>query len=308
MSRGARCAPGGFVYHVLNRAVARLPLFEKPSDYEAFLRVLGEARAQILMRMLAFVLMPNHWHLLLWPEGDHDLSDFCRWLTHTHSMRWHAHYHTSGTGHLYQGRFKAFSVEGNAHFYQVARYIERNPLRANLVSRAEQWRWSSLYGDTEPAPLLAGWPVALPADWVEQVNTPHTEAEMEALRRSVRRGCPFGSVPWQQQGGAARTQPHVVPAGPPPQCCHSGFGLRMNRGCVLFSCLFLSFSEVHATGTGTFYIPTSAIAPGATTITSVSDGTLTNNTDVQGPIGDRIRTKFNCSMGTGTTSVWAYQA
>jgi len=68
------------------------------------------------------------------------------------------------------------------------------------------------------------------------------------------------------------------------------------------------FAEIHATGTGTFYIPTSAIAPGATTISSVSDGTLTTNTDLQGPVGDRIRTKFNCSMGTGTSGVWAYQA
>ena len=106
MSRGPRQAPGGCVYHVLNRAVARLPLFEKPADYEAFLRVLAEALEQQPMRILAFILMPNHWHFVLWPEGDRDLSDFCRWLAHTHSMRWHAHYHTSGSGHIYQGRYK----------------------------------------------------------------------------------------------------------------------------------------------------------------------------------------------------------
>ena len=61
------------------------------------------------------------------------------------AMRWHAHYHSAGTGHLYQGRFKAFPVEDDDHFYSVVRYVERNALRAKLVPRAEQWRWSSLW-------------------------------------------------------------------------------------------------------------------------------------------------------------------
>lgn len=222
MSRGPRHAPGGYVYHVLNRAVARLPLFEKPADYAAFLRVLGEALDQVPMRVLAFVLMPNHWHFLLWPKGDRDLSAFCRWLAHTHSMRWHAHYHTSGTGHIYQGRFKSFCVEGDEHLYTVARYIERNPLRANLVASAEDWRWSSLWrrvhGEEEPGPFLARWPVPLPADWVEHVNAPQTEAELEALRRSVRRGCPFGSVGWQQRMAKRLGLGHTLrPLGRPPK-------------------------------------------------------------------------------------------
>src|SRR5437660_246627 len=104
MARRPRQAPGGIVYHALNRAVARLPLFEKAADYAAFIRVLGEALDECPMRILAFVLMPNHWHFVLWPEHDGDLTAFCRWLSHTHSMRWHAHYHTSGTGHIYPGR------------------------------------------------------------------------------------------------------------------------------------------------------------------------------------------------------------
>jgi putative transposase len=90
----------GLLYHVLNRGVARLPLFEKPADYAAFQRVLAETLDQFPMRLLAYVLMPNHWHFVLWPRADGDLTAFCRWLTHTHTMRWHAHYHTSGTGHL----------------------------------------------------------------------------------------------------------------------------------------------------------------------------------------------------------------
>ena len=91
MSRGPRQAPGGTVYHVLNRAVARRPLLETPAAYAALLRVLAEALDECPLRMLAFVLLPKHWPCVLWPEHDGELSAFCRWLTHPHSMRWHAH-------------------------------------------------------------------------------------------------------------------------------------------------------------------------------------------------------------------------
>ena len=136
------------VYHVLNRAVARLALFEKDDDYAAFERVLAEAMEKHPTRLLAYQIMPNHWHMVIWPRKDGELPEFVRWLTHTHVMRWHAHYHTAGTGHLYQGRFKSFPVQTNEHFYQLIRYVERNALRANLAKRAQDWRWSK--------PLAAG--------------------------------------------------------------------------------------------------------------------------------------------------------
>jgi putative transposase len=156
------------VYHALNRAVARLPLFQKDRDFQAFERVLGEALEEAPIRLLSYCLMPNHWHMVLWPEKDGELTAFLRWLTHTHSMRWHAHYHTGGTGHIYQGRFKSFPVETDEHLYTVLRYVERNALRANLVSRAEEWRWGSLWrrqhGDTEALARLHAWPVPVPGN------------------------------------------------------------------------------------------------------------------------------------------------
>src|SRR5437660_12243822 len=161
MPRRARNAPGGLVYHALDRAVARLPLFQKDGDCAAFGRVLGEALEEHPTRLLAYCLMPNHWHLVLWPEQDGELTAFLRWLTHTHTMRWHAHYHTGGTGHVYQGRFKSFPVQEDEHFLAVCRYVERNALRANLVTRAQDWRWGSLWhrrGETEQGrKLLAAW-------------------------------------------------------------------------------------------------------------------------------------------------------
>jgi putative transposase len=203
MPRIARHAPKGFVYHALNRAVARLPLFQKQADYEAFERVLVEAHEKFPLDVLAYCVMPNHWHFVLRPNQDDQLTAFLRCLAHTHTMRWHSHHQTSGTGHLYQGRFKAFPVEDDDHFYTVVRYVERNALRAGLVAQAQAWRWSSLwrreYGDAQSRSLLARWPVPRPRDWVDHVNAAQTESEMDAVRRAVRRSSPFGSPDWQEK-------------------------------------------------------------------------------------------------------------
>ncbi|HEX4149094.1 MAG TPA: transposase, partial [Pirellulales bacterium] len=144
MPRRKRVSTGGFVYHVLNRAVARQRIFCKQADYLAFEQVLEEAQARVPMRLLSFCLMPNHWHMVVWPRGDGDLSEYLRWLTVTHTKRWHSHHHTTGSGALCQGRFRSFPIEEDEHFTTVCRYVERNPLRAKLVARAEHWRWSSL--------------------------------------------------------------------------------------------------------------------------------------------------------------------
>ncbi len=144
MPRQPRNAPGGYVYHALNRATARLTLFRKPPDYDAFLRVLAQALDRHPTRLLAYCLMPTHWHLVLWPEHDGQLSALVRWLTLTHSVRGHTHYHSTGSGHVYQNRFKAFPIQEDEHLLTVLRYVERNPLRAGLVARAQDWKWSSL--------------------------------------------------------------------------------------------------------------------------------------------------------------------
>lgn len=203
MGRAKRADDGGMVFHVLNRANARATIFEKPEDYAAFERVLKEALDRVDMRVLSYCLMPNHWHLVLWPRRDGDLSKFMGWLTLTHTQRWHAHHHTVGTGHLYQGRFKSFPVQDDEHFLTVCRYVERNALRANLVKLAEEWLWNSLWHRlqrTEFAQsVLSEWPVPRPRQWRQQVNQPQTDAEVAALRRSVNRGAPFGQPDWTKR-------------------------------------------------------------------------------------------------------------
>jgi putative transposase len=177
-----------------------MTIFEDSGDYEAFEEVLREAVARSKMRLLAYCLMPNHWHLVVWPKKDGELSQFAGWLTLTHTQRWHARRGSTGSGHVYQGRFKSFPIQDDEHFYMVARYVERNALRGNLARRAEQWRWSSLYrwlrGSAEDKELLAAWPLPRKSSWVEHVNAAQTEAELHALRLSIQRCSPFGDEGW----------------------------------------------------------------------------------------------------------------
>lgn len=200
MARALRHAPGGMVYHVLNRANGRQPIFRKDADYAAFERILDQVAERVGMRVLAYCLMPNHWHLILWPRRDGDLSNFMRLVTQTHAQRWHVHRRSAGSGHLYQGRFKSFAVSTDEYFLTVCRYVERNALRARLVARAEEWQWSSLWrrehGDANANKLLSEWPVDRPRQWVGRVNKPETAAELADLRRSVNRGTPFGEISW----------------------------------------------------------------------------------------------------------------
>ncbi len=226
MGRPLRSAAGGVVYHVLNRAAGRRRMFERPGDYAAFMEVLAEAHQRTAMRTLGYCIMPNHWHMVLWPHEDGDLSSFMAWVTLTHTQRWHAAHGTTGTGPLYQGRFKAFPVQADDHFLIVCRYVERNALRAGLVERAEDWPWCSLSRPRdETAELripLSSWPVERPLDWPAWVNQPQTAGELEALRTSVARGRPFGAAAWvgrtaQRLGLQATLRPRGRPRAQPAQ-------------------------------------------------------------------------------------------
>jgi len=224
MPRHKRCMTGGLVYHVLNRANAKAALFGTHDDYGAFERVLAEAHQRVAMRTLAYCIMPNHWHLVLWPRGDEDLPRFMHWLTLTHTRRWHGFRQHIGMGHVYQGRYKSFPVEASDHLLAVCRYVERNPLSAGLVRQPEQWRWCSLWRrqnpevDADVAFPLSAWPVARPADWVKHVNEPLSESALASLRPSLSRGRPYGTPPW-----TLRTAKHLGlestlrPRGRPPK-------------------------------------------------------------------------------------------
>lgn len=180
-----------------------MTLFSKDADFAAFEALLHETWQALPIRICAYCLMPNHWHLVLWPSRDGELAAFMQQLTTKHVRRWQLHRRTVGYGHVYQGRYQSFPVEQDEYFYQLVRYVERNALRANLVEQAEAWKWSSLSrrfaGAADERQWLADWPVPYPKKWRQIVNEPQTEPELEAIRRSVLRGRPCGSPDWVQQ-------------------------------------------------------------------------------------------------------------
>jgi putative transposase len=164
MPRRKRIAKGNIVYHVLNRANGRLRIFKKDRDFEAFEQILGEGIERFEMRLCGYCIMSNHWHLVLWPVHDGDLSSFMKWITVTHSHRWHSSHGTVGIGHLYQGRYKSFPVQKEAYYLTLMRYVESNPVRAGLVRRSRDWVSSSMairLGAEKPLKLCDG-PLGLP--------------------------------------------------------------------------------------------------------------------------------------------------
>ena len=219
MPRPLRYAPGGLAYHVINRGTGKMRLFAKNGDYRAFEKVLVEAHDRVAMRLCAYVIMPNHWHLVLWPRHDGDLSLFVGWLTMTHSQRWHAHRGTTGTGHIYQGRFKSFPIQTDHHFLNVCRYVERNPLRADLVDRAEDWSWGSFATRRKAAEgvvPVSDWPVPRPRNWNRDVNDAQPSEVIDALRICVQRGRPYGGQRWTQSiATRLGLQPATRPRGRP---------------------------------------------------------------------------------------------
>ena len=207
MPRRPRVAAAGVPFHVLNRAAGRSRIFRTDADYLAFEKALEQTLARRPIGVLAYCIMPNHFHLVLVPRRDGDLSEFMRLLTVTHTQRWHAHHHTAGTGPLYQGRFKSFPAQADEHLLIMIRYVERNALRANLARRAELWRWCSAWrrlNDPACAWLTPphDWPAEPPRDWLRLVNTPQTAAEEQAVQTSILRGRPLGSEQWTRRTAA----------------------------------------------------------------------------------------------------------
>lgn len=222
MPREARKAPGGRVYHVLNRSVGKMHLFRRDEDFEAFQWVMVEAHTRHPIRILAYCVLSNHWHFVVWPQADGEVTDYFRWLAHTHAMRWRVAHRTVGYGHLYQGRFKSFPVQSDGHLLTVLRYVERNALGAGLVERAEQWRWCSLWarrqGDAAIRSILTPWPVECPRDWLRRVNTPLSAGELRRLRMSIERGRPYGESSWVEETVAELGLTHTIrPEGRPPR-------------------------------------------------------------------------------------------
>ena len=200
MPRNARVDVGGEVYHVINRANGRLRIFNKDEDYQLFEKLLLETKELIGMRILAYELMPNHWHLVLYPKNDGDLGAFMHRLSNAHTRKVHARTNTNGSGHLYQGRYKSFLVDSENYLLAVIKYVERNAVRAKLVRRCEDWQWGSawrrVHGTTEQKKLLDRIPTSLPDDYTKWINASERPDNLDAIRISVNKSVPYGRAGW----------------------------------------------------------------------------------------------------------------
>lgn len=222
MPRTLRIIESNITYHILNRSNAKNKIFETPTDYLAFEKVLLEAKEKYPVKIFSYCIMPNHWHFVIQPENPKHLSMFMAWLTQTHTQRWLVFRDMVGYGHLYQGRYKSFPIQKDEHFLQVCRYVERNALRANLVRKAENWRWGSAwirtYGSKEQRKILSDWPVTCPTDYMNwlNINQSHEEDELGQLRESLNRGQPFGSLSWIKNiAGKLKLNSTIRPIGRP---------------------------------------------------------------------------------------------
>ena len=196
MPRCRRLSVGGLCYHAINRANPDIKVFDRTRDCERFMELIAQANQRLPMRILAWCFMPNHFHFVLWPRGEGDMSRWMHWLLTSHVL---GHHKRNGTyGRIWQGRSKAFPIQQDRHLLKVMRYVERNPLRSGLVERAEDWPWSSLWrhaNGTRPDFSEEG-PVDRFDGWIRQVNEPQTDAEVEAIRTCVQRERPFGDLVW----------------------------------------------------------------------------------------------------------------
>ena len=197
MPRIRRVFPPGIAQHVINRGNDRRTIFRKDGDYAAFLRLMADAQQRHPVDLLDYWVMSTHFHFVFWPQREDAIPAYMTWLMNAHVRQYHQHYETCGNGHIYQGRYKNFPIQTDHHLLTVLKYVGANPLRASLVSRAEHWKWSSLSTETWIArPEVSEGPVKKPSPWLPLVNANLDEKTLQRIRRSVRRGAPFGNDTW----------------------------------------------------------------------------------------------------------------
>ncbi|TRZ50814.1 transposase [bacterium] len=201
MPRNERVDVADEVYHIINRGNGRQTIFRNKEDFLLFESLLEFAKEFIVdMRIIAYTIMPNHWHLVLQPRKDGDLSLFMHWLTTTHARKHYALNKTIGGGHLYQGRYKSFLVDTDSYFLSVVKYVERNPVRAKLSERCEDWQWGSAHrrinGTEKQKKMLSSPIISFPEKYTEWINTSEKEEDIDKIRNSVNRGVPYGREGW----------------------------------------------------------------------------------------------------------------
>lgn len=194
MPRMARNARLKTIYHVYNRGLSERPLFESEDELDIGQGLLMRARQQAAVNLFAYCLTPRHWHLLVEPLEPRALSKFMANFTRAHAQLLRLSRCSLGEGYVYRGRFRSYPLLSPHELFRALRFIEGDPVRVGLVSRAEHWRHSSLYHrlyETEiGAALLA--PMRTPDGFLSTVNAPLADTELCTIEKALQSGRPLG--------------------------------------------------------------------------------------------------------------------
>jgi putative transposase len=227
MGRLPRAIDEGLIYHALNRGNNRADVFIGDGDREAFLEALKQTQVRYPFKLLGYCLMTNHFHLLLQPQPGQSISRILQSLTVAHTWRYHKRY--SSSGHVWQGRFKSPVIQDGKHLLVVLRYIEANPLRAAIVTDPGEYKWSSFqhHGMGRADALLSTFPEwehlgstqsQRRRHWRQKVRASQREAELTAIRTSLRSGRPLGEAAWVERvSDRLGIDPRPRPRGRPPK-------------------------------------------------------------------------------------------
>lgn len=203
MGRPLRNSQGGYVYHVMGRGLKPKPMFRSEGDYQDFETALAQAMERFEPRLLAYCVLPKQWHLVLTPRKDGDLSKLMAWLTTTHSARWHTKPRRSGTGGLYERRFRSFPVQDDTPLLDILRFVESYPVQAGLVKSSQDWIWSSAHRRGKKLegvlPQLSMPPLPLPAGWSKLLDVEFPSQTLHKIQHCIQRGCPYGEPKWVEK-------------------------------------------------------------------------------------------------------------
>lgn len=208
MPRLPRYVLPGLPQHVIQRGNNRSPIFVNDEDYSCFLHYLREASVRHECRIHAWVLMTNHVHLLLTPDAEDSIAKTLQSVGRRYVQYFNTTYQRTGT--LWEGRYKATLVDTESYLFTCYRYIELNPVRANMVSHPAEYRWSSYHANAlgkddnlvkfhDRYRALASEPSVRQALYRELFKAHIEDRVLEEIRQSTQRGWALGSERFKDQ-------------------------------------------------------------------------------------------------------------
>jgi len=192
MARMARLVVPGYPHHVTQRGIRGYKTFFSSLDYMTYLQLLKDAKETANVSIWAYCLMPNHVHLVLVPDACDALAKLLRKVHSQYALRVNAA--RGWKGHLWQERFYS-TVMDEGHALAALRYVELNPVRAGLCSKADEWPWSSIHanlGNRHDELVSVDATHALVPDWRTFLGEKSPAAIQDTLRKSTRTGRPAG--------------------------------------------------------------------------------------------------------------------